>query len=66
MECKEGFGCTDQTNRHPGLVSPSDKYPYFVIPAQAGTLGFSAVSPRTLDPRLRGDDGYWAILVSSG
>ncbi len=36
MECKEGFGCTDQTNRHPGLASPSDKYPYFVIPAQAG------------------------------
>ena len=31
--------------------------PFPVIPAQAGLQGFSAVSPVTLDPRPRGDDG---------
>jgi hypothetical protein len=29
---------------------------HLVIPAQAGTQCLSAVSPLTLDPRLRGDD----------
>ncbi len=47
------------------LISPRDTHrlgqiPLFVIPAQAGTQGFSAASPVTLDPRLRGDDGVGA------
>ena len=38
---------------------PLGKGTHFVIPAQAGTQGFSATSPVTLDPRLRGDDQRW-------
>ena len=36
-----------------------------VIPVQAGTQGFCAVSPVTLGPRLRGDDES-GVFVSRG